>query len=508
KQSRRDPTHKKAQTHAAGISSAPPVKLGECSICKSARKPETVKPCKLIDALAGIKSGKWKNEVEAVRAGTREKSTLPQICAHGVYNTRRRDENLISRSGFLVLDYDGKENPGFDFSTLKRRLSCLPFVLATFVSPSGNGLKVLIRIPNGASDSGALEAAKEILAPLGGNIDGNSEARKHFLVSYDPGAFVNSARLETIPELPNDLEEMSPESLSVIFAETVERFAFKGKDNYFYDAGTFYKELSKGDAIEEFTIKHGLSRKTAARLLYAVREKRTVQDIFPALTCRKKGIHTLAERKVLVLRSPIVLEAEEGNFPLIKKALETIFPEGEYIQLRRFLAWLQYARKSFLKALASDGAQVSPVPLLMLLGTAGAGKDLLFQTLIRPALGNRQHAGADTFPQEKQWLGGIVGAECVLASEMPKLSGKERDKFKATIKQIIGGSGYNAESKGKDGFTFRGQHFITLLANIDEGGNCASACPAIDEDFKDKFLALSLGNTEKVKALFPGEKVN
>lgn len=507
KQSRGDSTPKGAQGRAPAAVGLPPVKIGECAICSSARKPETVKPCKLLDALAGIKAGTWKNEVEAVRAGTREKSTLPQICAFGVYHTRRKDENLMSRSGFLVLDYDGKDNPGIDFSALKQRLSRLPFVLAAFTSPSGNGLKVLIRIPNGASDSGALEAAKKILAPLGGNIDENSEARKHFLVSYDADTFLNPAPLGTIPELPNDFDEMPPESLSAIFAETVNRFGFKGKDNYFYDAGKFYKELSKSDASEEFTIRHGLSRKAAQKLLYATRETQTVQDVFPSLTCRKKGIHTLAERKVLILRSPNVIESEEGDFPLIKEALETIF-QGDYIQLRRFLAWIQHARKSFLRALESNGAQTTPVPLLMLLGTAGAGKDLLFQTIIRPALGDRQHAGADTFPQEKQWLGAIIGAECVLASEMPKLNGKERDKFKATIKQVLGGSGYNAESKGKDGFTFSGQHFITLLANIDDGGNCASACPAIDEDFKDKFVALSLGNAEKVKALFPGEKAN
>lgn len=55
---------------------------------------------------------------------------------------------------------------------------------------------------------------------------------------------------------------------------------------------------------------------------------------------------------------------------------------------------------------------------------------------------------------------------------------------------------------------FRGQHFICLLANIDDGGNCASACPAIDEDFKDKFIALSITNSNEVKALFPGEKTH
>ena len=290
----------------------------------------------------------------------------------------------------------------------------------------------------------------------------------------------------------------------MLFADTIENFYFAGTEDYFFnDAGTI-KKLSVSAAAQEFEVRHGASRKTARNALYAVRKSRYVHRVFPALSCHFAGLHTFDKKPALVLSSPEIIEADEGQFPKIRLLLETVFNDFE--QLSRFLAWLSHARSAFLRACESNGGNVSPVPLLMLLGTAGAGKDLVFNTLIRPALGDRQHAAADTFPQEKQWLGGIIGAECVLASEMQDLNRQERSRFKATIKQIIGGSGYNAESKGKDGFTFHGQHFLILLANIDSGGNCAAACPEISGDFTDKFIALSLDNAPAVKAAFDGAK--
>ncbi|MBQ8445971.1 MAG: PriCT-2 domain-containing protein, partial [Opitutales bacterium] len=251
------------------------VDLGKCSICESPRKPETVKPCKLIVCLRAIKLCKWRNEVAAVRAGTREKSTLPQVCAYGVFNDRRKDENLFTRSGFIVLDYDGKDNTGTDFSKLRSRLAKLPFTLAVFTSPSGNGLKALVRVPDGASDEAALHAAAEILAPLGGKLDTGSEARKHFIVSADENAFISETPLDEIPPL-DAWEHLPPAALAVIFAETVENFFFSGKEDYFFnDAGTI-KSLSVAAAREEFEVRHGASRKAARLALYAVRKSRYV----------------------------------------------------------------------------------------------------------------------------------------------------------------------------------------------------------------------------------------
>lgn len=478
-----------------------PVRIGECSLAEAVRKPDALQTVKLVDVLRDVKAGKWRAAVAAVRAGKLEKSTLPQCCAFGVYNRRRADENLISRSGFLALDYDGKDNGDMDFSRLKYRLSRLPFILAVFTSPSGKGLKAVVRVPDGATDAAAFAAACAVLAPLGGKIDAQSAARKHFIVSDDSAAFVSAVPADEIPPLA-PWEQLSPAALAVIFAETVERFFFAGKDDYFFAHGAEILPLSAAAAKQEFEYRHAATPKAARAALYAVRQIRAVKKVFPALTCRQRGMSELDGAKILVLNSPRVIEADEGTFPTIRKLLEIALSAGD---LWRFLAWFQHARRAFLRAVESNGTNITPVPVLMLLGTAGAGKDLIFQTLINPALGNRVPAPADTFPQPRPWLGKAIGAECILGSEIPNLNRKERENYKSALKKLIAGSGYDAEKKGEDGFSFHGQHFIVLLANIDDGGNCAASLPAIDEDFRDKFLALALCNSAAVKDAFDGE---
>lgn len=487
----------------------PPVKIGKCSYCESVRKPASVKETDLRACVNAIKAGKWKKEIEELRSGKREKSTLPQINAFGVYREKRADENLSTRSGFIVLDYDGKDNSGTDFHKLKTRLSRLPFVFAAFTSPSGNGLKALIRIPATVSDAAGFEAARMILAPLGGKIDAQSEARKHFIVSADDSAFINPKPFDEIAELPANLEELSPAVLAVLFADTVERFYYSNESGnyYFLDSKSGFITLNSGNAIEEFTIIHGVKREAARRLLIYIRHERAVSEVFRALSCRPRGRYFFNNRQVLVLESPFTIEADEGQFPTIRRMLETVFPERDFEQLARFLAWLKIARAAYLRAVESDGATVSPVPLLMLLGTAGAGKDLLFGSLINPALGNRERGGMDTWTQERPWLGINVGKECILGTELRTLPPKERNDFTQTIKAVLGGEGYTAERKNKDAFTYKGQHFLVLLANIDEGGNCAACCPDTkDKDFKDKFLALAVSNAPAVKAAFPTAK--
>ena len=73
------------------------------------------------------------------------KKQLPAICFSGTFN-KRADSSLILHSGIICLDFDGYP----DFKTLmldKETLSSNKYVYAVFVSPSGNGLKVLVKIP-------------------------------------------------------------------------------------------------------------------------------------------------------------------------------------------------------------------------------------------------------------------------------------------------------------------------------------------------------------------------
>lgn len=75
-----------------------------------------------------------------------EKAKLPAIMFGGTFSERRK-EKLINSSGLMVLDFDLDKGDAPDVSVLS------PFIYAMFRSPSGNGWKVLIRIPEVADDA-------------------------------------------------------------------------------------------------------------------------------------------------------------------------------------------------------------------------------------------------------------------------------------------------------------------------------------------------------------------
>ena len=101
--------------------------------------------------LQRIKEGATKDLVKRIRAERNKnernelKKGLPAICFSGVFN-KRNDKSLVQHSGIICLDFDGYEKKK-ELLTHKENLSKDPYVYAAFVSPSGNGLKVLVRVP-------------------------------------------------------------------------------------------------------------------------------------------------------------------------------------------------------------------------------------------------------------------------------------------------------------------------------------------------------------------------
>ena len=73
------------------------------------------------------------------------KKQLPAICFSGTFN-KRADNALLQHSGLICLDFDGYDKQ----KTLlqdKENLSKNKYVYSVFISPSGDGLKVLVKIP-------------------------------------------------------------------------------------------------------------------------------------------------------------------------------------------------------------------------------------------------------------------------------------------------------------------------------------------------------------------------
>ena len=78
------------------------------------------------------------------------KKQLPAICFSGTFN-KRTDASLIQHSGLICLDFDGYTKSK-ELLQDKENLSKNKYVFSVFISPSGNGLKVLVKIPADADN--------------------------------------------------------------------------------------------------------------------------------------------------------------------------------------------------------------------------------------------------------------------------------------------------------------------------------------------------------------------
>ena len=94
-------------------------------------------------ALLRIRDGKSRTLVSEVRSGDKDKKKeLPVVCFSGEFSSRA-DDALFEHSGFIVLDFDH-----VDVNATKTALATDDFIHSCWTSPSGTGVKALVKITN------------------------------------------------------------------------------------------------------------------------------------------------------------------------------------------------------------------------------------------------------------------------------------------------------------------------------------------------------------------------
>lgn len=138
-------------------------------------------------ALDRIKTGRSAEKVAEVRAALDKakakvlKEQLPAVTFAGKM-AARGDKQLTEHSGFIVLDFDGLD----DIGEKAAQMQAFESTYATWVSPSGNGLKVLVKIADGTKHREHFNALREIFPDL--DPSGVNEERLCF-ESHDPHLF-------------------------------------------------------------------------------------------------------------------------------------------------------------------------------------------------------------------------------------------------------------------------------------------------------------------------------
>ena len=160
-----------------------------CTIFKNifSKEPHYI-PVK--DALARIQTGRSRVLVEEIRAtldkekAGKAKCNLPSVCFSGKFEKDRKDDSLIEHSGYIVLDFDNVE----DMRNTQTEIISNPFVYSCWVSPSGTGLKALVRIATPEKHRQHFAALQEEFPGI--DPSGANPSRVCY-ESWDPDIYIN-----------------------------------------------------------------------------------------------------------------------------------------------------------------------------------------------------------------------------------------------------------------------------------------------------------------------------
>lgn len=94
----------------------------------------------LIDVLNDIRSDKWKDRIVKCHVDIKHKDWLPVFTPTGTFN-HRSIKGMEYYNGVICLDIDHVENP----VELKEKGRLLPWVHSMYITPSGKGLKVIVK---------------------------------------------------------------------------------------------------------------------------------------------------------------------------------------------------------------------------------------------------------------------------------------------------------------------------------------------------------------------------
>ena len=166
------------------------------SIFKNIKSIAPVKDTSVLKILESIRSSEYKNRIGQIRVETDKakrnelKSKMPYVTFCGTF-TSRSNSNLKSHSGLACLDFDNVVN----LDDLRKVINEDSFTFASFVSPSGDGLKVLVKIPQIDNNNDYQDYYVELIKHYSKyhNLDeGTKDLARACYLSFDEDVFISS----------------------------------------------------------------------------------------------------------------------------------------------------------------------------------------------------------------------------------------------------------------------------------------------------------------------------
>lgn len=162
---------------------------------------EVVRHTSIEECLDEIKNGTYRNEIENIRkinnevgkeAADKLKKNLNAFTPSGVFESTRKINSITEYNQCIILDLD--DIGAAYIQSTKDNATVTPYTLAVFVSPRGNGLKILVQVDSEIANhrEAFLQLEAYYSQALNETIDpSGKDCSRLCFMSYDPDLYYN-----------------------------------------------------------------------------------------------------------------------------------------------------------------------------------------------------------------------------------------------------------------------------------------------------------------------------
>lgn len=231
-----------------------------------------------------IRTGKSEKLVKEIRFQTTKeeknklKIQLPGVTFAGEF-IKRNNNSLKKSSGLMIIDIDEVE----DVISLKEDIIKNKHVYSAWISPSGNGLKLLVKIPMVETDQDYKRIFKQVRELFSDVDESGKDISRFCFESYDPNIYINLEAETFIPEIeetPLDVNNLGTvTNLPLLDTDEIANRLikwFKGK----------YNPSNRNSSLFKLAISFndfGVSKDTCQRYLLGFEQKDFTQNEINAL---------------------------------------------------------------------------------------------------------------------------------------------------------------------------------------------------------------------------------
>lgn len=386
----------------------------------------------IMDLFKEIKSDKYQSEINSIRYAVHSgkeslvdelKSKLIAFTTSGVFNENRTKVNLQTYSQIIGLDFDDIDVT--EVQQLKTNIDKSEYTLASFVSPSGEGVKAFVQVNSNAEQHTSTynQVANYYQGITGYKFDAKcKDVTRLCFVSFDENTFINEFATIYIPKIEEEIiptkSELSTINFSdfdsvldkcLKFTEQKEQYYKGNRNNFIY---LFSSNANRFGIDRETTLEYCLSN-------FDLGEKEIKQTVYGVYRLQFADFAKFAKfaelqsNKVVKQNNEDVSDDILKNTPLIPQSVYDNLPPILYESCRVFKEPRE--RDTFLTgALAIlsgclpnvtglyHGKEVFPNLFTFILAPAASGKGAL---TFSKALADRYHKTvlARSYDEQKEY---------------------------------------------------------------------------------------------------------